>query len=98
MLQQGIFILAIMASIPPLIAILRRDGRALSWSLPAVVLVCWLASYSYLVPVAILLIIASFGLACGGLGQRLLAVSAGASLRIRTIAFYCCSSPSRDTR
>ncbi|WP_157644418.1 hypothetical protein [Bradyrhizobium sp. WSM2793] len=86
--QQGVFIFTMMAAIAPLIALLRRDGRALGWSLLAVVLVCWLASYPYLVPVAILLIIASFGLACGGLSLRLPAVSAETSLWIRTIALY----------
>ena len=85
--QQGVFIFAIMAAIAPIIAILRRDGRAVCWSLLAVILVCWLASYPYLVPLAILLIMGSFGLVCGG-SSRLPTVSAEVSLWMRTIMLY----------
>ncbi|WP_354221898.1 Crp/Fnr family transcriptional regulator [Bradyrhizobium sp. F1.4.3] len=60
-----------MAAVPPLIAVLRRDIRALLVSLLIGVLVWLLARYSYLVPIAILLLVASFGLVCGGLRSRL---------------------------
>lgn len=86
--HQGVLIFTMMAAIPPLIAILRRDARALLVSLLAGVLVWWLASYSYLVPVAILLLMVSFGLVCGGLSSRLPALPGEAALWMRTVILY----------
>lgn len=86
--QQGVFIFTMMAAIPPVIAGFRGDGRALRWSFLAVVLVFWLARYSYFVPIAMLLIIGSFGLACSGLSSRLPVASGEARLWIRSAVVY----------
>jgi hypothetical protein len=52
-----------MAAVPPLIACFRLDAARLAASLLISVLASMLARYTYLVPVAILLLIVGFGLA-----------------------------------
>jgi hypothetical protein len=61
--NQGIFIFEMMAAVPPLIACFRLDAARLAVSLLISVLASMLARYTYLVPVAILLLIVGFGLA-----------------------------------
>jgi hypothetical protein len=64
--HQGVVIFTVMAAIPPLIALARLNVPALAGSLLIGVLVWGLASYSYSVPIAIVLLIVSFGMACRG--------------------------------
>jgi len=61
--NQGIFIFEMMAAVPPLIACFRLDAARLVVSMLISVLASMLARYTYLVPVAILLLIVGFGLA-----------------------------------
>jgi hypothetical protein len=61
--NQGVLIFAMMSAVPPLIAILRRNAFAFAGCLPLSVLAWLLASYTYLVPIAAILLIFSFVLA-----------------------------------
>jgi hypothetical protein len=58
--SQGVHIFAVMSAIPPLIALLGGNVRAFARSLPISILAGIVAGYTYLVPIAIVLLVLSF--------------------------------------
>jgi hypothetical protein len=61
--SQGVLVFAFMSAIPPLIALLRGNARAFGLSTSISILAGLLARSTYLVPVAIVLLILSFVIA-----------------------------------